>query len=122
LAGQGSGRYVVDDRLDLIELLADLALGDFHIVTVLEIQPELSGGAKGLSETQRGIGGDPGRFRRNALDARAGQVTRLGERASRQIKREKKFFSQNFAGMHGSKLFGHFRHSYLWSLKANDSR
>src|SRR5450759_2738383 len=91
-----SGRCVCDDRLDLVELLADLALGDFHIITVLEIHPELCGGAEGLAETQRRIGGDPGRFRRDALDARAGQVTRLGERASRQIKREKKFFSKNF--------------------------
>ena len=117
-----SGRRMGNDRLDLVEFLADLALGNFHIVTVLEIHPELRGRTEGLAETQRGIGGDPGRFGRNALDTRAGQVTRLGKRASRQIKREKKFFSQNFSGMHGSKLFGHFRHSYLWSLKANDSR
>ena len=38
-----SGRCVGDDRLDLVELLADLAFGYFHIVTVLEIHPELCG-------------------------------------------------------------------------------
>jgi hypothetical protein len=32
---------VGDHRLDLVELLADRALGDFHIVPVLEIHPEL---------------------------------------------------------------------------------
>jgi hypothetical protein len=110
----GLGRCMGGDRLDLVELLADLAFGDFHIVTVLEIHPELCGGTEGLAETQRGIGGDPGRFRRDALDARTGQVTSLRERTSGQIEREKKFFSQNFAGMHGSKFFGHFRHSYCW--------
>ena len=30
-----SCRCMVDDRFDLVELLADLALGDFHIVAVL---------------------------------------------------------------------------------------
>src|ERR1035437_5111594 len=79
-----SGRCVGDDRLDLVELLADLALGDFHIITVLEIHPELCGGAEGLAETQRRIGGDPGRLRRDALDAGAGQVTSLGERRSEE--------------------------------------
>jgi hypothetical protein len=49
---------VGDDRLDLVELLANRALGDFHIVPVLEIHPELRGGAEGLAEAQRGIGGD----------------------------------------------------------------
>ena len=53
-----SGRYVGDDRLDFVELLAELTLGDFHIITVLEIHPELCGGAEGLAETQRRIGGD----------------------------------------------------------------
>jgi hypothetical protein len=43
-----SGRCVGDDRLDLVELLADLALVDFHIITVLEIHPELCGGARAL--------------------------------------------------------------------------
>ena len=33
------GRCMVDDRLDLIELFADLALCDFDIITVLQIQP-----------------------------------------------------------------------------------
>jgi len=80
---------------------------------VLEIKPELRGGAEGLSETQCGIGGDPGCFRRDALDARAGQVTSLGERTSRQVEREKKFFSQNFAGMHGSKFFSHSDSSFV---------
>ena len=82
-----SGRFVVDDRLDLVELLADLALGDLHIVAVLEIHPELCGGAEDLAETQRRIGGDPGRFRRDALDAGAGQITSLGKRPSGQIER-----------------------------------
>ena len=53
-----SGRCVGDDRLDLVELLADLALGDFHIITVLKIHPELCGGTQSLTETQRRIGGD----------------------------------------------------------------
>ena len=34
-----SGCCVVDDRLDLVELFADLALCDFDIITVLQIQP-----------------------------------------------------------------------------------
>jgi hypothetical protein len=100
------------DRLDLVELFADRTLGDFHIVPVLKIHLELHGGVESLAETQRRIGGDTRCFHCNAFDARTGQVTSLGERTSRQIKREKKFFSQNFAGMHGTKLFGHCRHSY----------
>ena len=67
-----------DDRLDLVELLAGLALGDFHIVTVLEIHPELRGGAEGLAETQRGIGCDPGRFRG---DARCDEASHKPRRA-----------------------------------------
>src|SRR5664280_1695800 len=35
-----SGRCIGNNRLDLVEFLADLALGDFHIITVLEIHPE----------------------------------------------------------------------------------
>jgi hypothetical protein len=107
----GSGRRVGDNRLNFVKLPTDLALGDFYIVTVLEIHPELCGGTKCLAETQRGIGGDPSCFRCNTFDARAWQVTRLGERASGQIERQKKFFSQNFSGMHGRKLFCHFYHS-----------
>ena len=36
-----------DDQFDLVELLADLSFGYFHVVTVLEIHPELCGGAEG---------------------------------------------------------------------------
>ena len=46
---------MIDNRLDLIEFLTDLAFCDFYIVTVLRIQPELSRGAKGLPATQRSI-------------------------------------------------------------------
>src|SRR5438105_696677 len=43
-----SGRCVADDWLDLVELLADLALGDFHIETVLQVHPVLCGCAESL--------------------------------------------------------------------------
>lgn len=56
-----------DDRFDLVELLADLSLGDFHIITTLETHPKLRRGAESTAETERRIGGDPGRFRRDAL-------------------------------------------------------
>jgi len=37
--GDYSGRRVRDNRLNFVELPTDLALGDFYIVTVLEIHP-----------------------------------------------------------------------------------
>ena len=111
-----SGRCVRDNRRNFVELPTDLALGDFYIVSVLEIHPELCGGTEHLAETQGGIGGDPSCFRRDAFDARTWQVTSLGERTSGQIERQKKFFSQNFSGMHGSKFFRHYRHSIVLAV------
>src|SRR5664280_1056049 len=51
-----SGHCMGNNRLDLVEFLSDLALGDLHIITVREMHQDSCGGADGLPETQRRIG------------------------------------------------------------------
>ena len=111
-----SRRCVRDNRRNFVEFPTDLALGDFDIVSVLEIHPELCRGTEHLAETQGGVGGDPSCFRRDAFEARTRQVTSLGERTGGQIEWQKKFFSQNFSGMHGSKFFRHCYHSVVFGV------
>jgi hypothetical protein len=108
-----SSRRMLDNRYDLVDLLADLSRSDRQIVLVLQIKPELRTGVERLAEPKRGIGRDAGRLRDDAFDARARDTGRLGQRAGRKVERHEELFAKNFAGMQGRERLGHGRVSYV---------
>ena len=68
---------MVDDRLDLVELLADLSLGEFHIVAVLSNSIQSCAEAPITLPRRSAVSAViPARFRRDALNARAGKDTK----------------------------------------------
>ena len=95
------------DRFYFFDDLSDMPPCDLQIVVVLQIEPELRRRAEGLAQAKGRVGGDTDILGRNALDARARQVHLAGERASRQLERDKKLLAENFSGVHGGQLLCH---------------
>lgn len=91
-------------RLNFLELSSDPALRDLQIVVILQIEPQLRRGTKGLAQAKGRVGGNAYVLGCNALNARTRQVHLAGERAGRQLERNKKLLAENFSGMHGAQL------------------
>src|SRR5258707_12098209 len=70
-SGCGSGRLRLVYSLDTIENLAEIALRDLNIIVILQIEPKLCRCAERLGEPKRGIGGNAGLVRGEALASRA---------------------------------------------------
>jgi hypothetical protein len=102
------GRLRLVCRLNATENLANIALCDLNVVINLQIQPKLCCCAERFGEPKRSIGGNAGLLARDPLDPRAGQAASLGKSAPQTFSTASGFLPQNFTGMHGFKLLGHF--------------
>jgi hypothetical protein len=87
---------------DLGQLLADRPLRRFDIETVLQIKPELCGGAERLAQAQRGVGGDPARLGGDAFNPRAAPlITKVFRSVSAGDRRPARFLRSGNAGIAG---------------------
>ena len=99
--------------------------GRFEIEACLNVHPERSAGLEEFAEPQRGVGRNGLFFARDAFDPGARHVQRGRDRVRCQLKRNEKFFPQDFAGMNRRKFLCHVRTPIRWPHSAglaSDSR
>mgnify|MGYP007089353163 CR=1 FL=1 len=100
-------RGVLRNRLDFFEVFADLFFRDPDIVRGLKVEPKLRRRFESLGEAQGRVGSDADLFIGDPFEPGAGNAAGFRKLAGRQVERNKKFFAENFAGMHGRKLSSH---------------
>jgi len=81
-----------------------MLLGDPQIVPLLQIEPEVGGGAQELAEQERGLAGHRGFLLGDALEAGARDVGALRESAGGNVQRLEELLAENLAGMHRCQL------------------
>ena len=86
------------EGLDAPERPRDEALRREKVMSILEIEPELSRCTEELSESQRRIGADTKLLARDTFDSVARHGTCLGDRIGPQPERSEELLSQHLAG------------------------
>jgi len=95
------------NTLDILKISRDLLTGGLHVISRLQVEPELSRSVECFGKPKRCIRGDAGCLSSNALNASARDAARLGEFACREFERDQKLFPENLTGMHSVKFLGH---------------
>jgi hypothetical protein len=94
------------DRLYFLDDLSDIAPCHLQIVVVLQIKPKMRRRTERLAQAESRVRCDTHILRCDALNARSRNAHLAGERASRQLERNKKFLTKNFTGVQGREFFG----------------
>jgi hypothetical protein len=91
------------EGLDAPERPRNEAFRREEVVSILEIEPELSRCTEESREPKRRIGADIELLAHDAFDSGSRDATCLGDRVRRQPERIEEFLSKHLAGMHRSK-------------------
>jgi len=73
--------------------------GDFQVIEVLQIEPELRVGVEEPRQAQSGLGGYPAALMHNFADAGRRNVQFKREPVGRQVQRLHEIFVENLSGM-----------------------